>query len=107
MSKYLSEIKCVRCNKNAETKPNRSEYTKTYPIRSKDGTIYCWDCYKNISCCKVCQKSVANLKFSMSGNPHYPHVSGYSRNCERVQNEVEFICSQACADKLSVEKYRA
>ena len=34
-------IKCAKCQKNAETKPNRNEYTKTYPIRDKDGKIYC------------------------------------------------------------------
>lgn len=102
-------IRCAKCQQNAETNPRiyRSEYTITYPIRDKDGKIYCWDCYKGKSHCKGCQKSVANLKFPRSGNPYYPHASGYSIGCERIENEVEFICSKACSKKLADQKYQA
>ena len=100
-------IKCAKCQNNAETQPNRSEYTTTYPIRDKDGKIYCWDCYKNKSHCKGCQKSVANIKFPRSGQPEYPHCNGgVSYNCERISNKVEFICSKSCSKKLADQKYQ-
>ena len=82
MSKKI--IKCAKCQNNAETQPNPYEFSHTYPIRDKDGQIYCWDCYKGFSRCQVCQKSVANLRFPKSGNPSYPHVGGYAQNCERI-----------------------
>ncbi len=41
MSKYLNEIKCAKCQNNAETKPRWDEFTHTYAIRDKDGQIYC------------------------------------------------------------------
>ena len=100
-------IKCAKCQNNAETQPNRSEYTITYPIRDKDGQIYCWDCYKNKSHCEGCQKSVANIKFPRSGQPKYPHCNGgVSYNCERISNKVDFICSKSCSKKLADQKYQ-
>ena len=108
MSEIKSNIKCVKCQQNAETKPNRNEFTSTYPIRDKDGQIYCWDCYKNKSHCEGCQKSVANIKFPRSGQPEYPHCNGgYSVNCEEISNKVKFICSKDCSKKLADQKYQA
>ena len=100
-------IKCAKCQNNAETQPNRSEYTITYPIRDKDGQIYCWDCYKNKSHCEGCGRSVANIKFPRSGQPEYPYCDGgYSVNCERISNEVKFICSKKCSQDIANRKYQ-
>jgi len=101
-------IKCAKCQNNAETKNRWDEYTTTYPIRDKDGKIYCWDCYKSFSCCKGCGESVANLKFPRSGQPEYPRCNGgYSVNCERISNEVKFICSKKCAKDIRNREYQA
>ena len=102
-------IKCTKCQNNAETDPRiyRSEYTTSYPIRDKDGKIYCWDCYKSKSSCKGCGKSVANIKFPASGQPTYPHCNGgVSYNCERISNKVEFICSKNCSENIVARKYQ-
>ena len=102
-------IKCAKCQQNAEIDPRiyRSEYTTSYPIRDKDGKIYCWDCYKSFSSCKGCGKSVANMKFSRSGQPEYPHCNGgVSYGCERIDNKVEFICSKECSKKLADQRYQ-
>jgi hypothetical protein len=36
-------IECAKCQSNAEIDPRvyRNEYTVSYPIRDKDGQIYC------------------------------------------------------------------
>jgi len=106
MSKKV--IKCAKCQSNAETKPRWDEFTTTYPIRGKDGKIYCWDCYKSKSSCKGCGKSVANIKFPRSGQPEYPHCNGgVSYGCERISNNVEFICSKKCSKDIVNRKYQA
>jgi hypothetical protein len=99
-------IKCAKCQNNAETESRRNEFNVNYPIRDKDGKIYCWDCYKGFSGCQGCGKSVANLKFPKSGNPTYPHCGGYSSQCERVMNEVNFLCSKKCAEGIVAKKYQ-
>jgi len=102
-------IKCAKCQKNAETDSRfRNEFAVNYPIRDKDKKIYCWDCYKGFSSCKGCGKSVANIKFPRSGQPQYPRCSGgVSYNCERISNNVEFICSKECSKKLADQRYQA
>ncbi|WNE39976.1 MAG: hypothetical protein GBAus27B_000043 [Mycoplasmataceae bacterium] len=105
----INYIKCTKCGNNAEIDSNiyRNEYAASYPIRDKDGQIYCWDCYKGKSHCKSCQKSVANLKFPLSGQSQYPHCNGgVSYNCEKKVIEVEFICSRKCSEKLANQKYQ-
>lgn len=115
MNKKLNEIKnrneyieCAKCHHNAH-KPeyNRwdrsNEYKEGYAIRSQDGTIYCWDCYKSISHCQGCDKSTAKMKFLLDAD--FQQVSGYSEGCERIKNEVNFICSRECLTNI-VEKKR-
>lgn len=104
MKNKNSKHQCAKCHQNAKTETNYWEHTITYPIRDKDGQIYCWDCYKSLSYCQGCYKSVANLKLPKSGNPYYPHVSGYGKQCEEVWNEVNFICSEQCGKNLAAKR---
>src|SRR5271170_2149721 len=99
MSKYRKEIKCNKCQQDANNRPiAKNDVFQRRAVKAKDGQFYCFECFKNSSHCQGCGNSVAKLK--LNRNPDgFQQVSEISHNCDQFTSKCEFVCSKTCAQK--------
>jgi hypothetical protein len=57
-------LNCKKCQKELNYLPYHS-YAEPPALKSKEGEFYCFDCFKSISHCKVCGKSVAQMEINI------------------------------------------
>ena len=101
MSKQI--INCAKCQKELNYLPYHS-YAEPPAMKSKEGKFYCFDCFKSVSSCKICNKSVAQMDINIHDKKtwYQPWEKIYFREAEHIKlfdmcgSYCDFFCSPEC-----------
>lgn len=96
-------LNCKKCNIKLNYLPYHS-YAEPPAMKSKAGEFYCFDCFKSISNCKVCGKSVAQMEINIHDKKtwYQPWEKIYFRAAEHIEpfdmcgSYCDFLCSPEC-----------